>query len=399
MMHLPPEFKNKVIILGVIIDDLTMEEAAKRAEQFLCSSGQHKIFTPNPEICLKAEQDSDYRHILNSASLNLPDGIGLQFGAKILNQSLNNRVPGSDFIKKLFQLANTLSQKVYVIRRNDSLSSADDIKNLIKRTYPNIILRSGTVNERALDNFVDLLNDINEFAPTILFVALGAPGQEIWINKYLPFLRSVKIANSVGGAIDFLTGKMDRAPKLMRDLGVEWLYRLYLEPSRLKRIKNATADFLLACHRWRLRIKNELRQNVLAVIINKEGKLLIIKNKRFRNHWQFPQGGIEAGEKPEEAVIREASEELGCLPKVLKVIKQIQETHSYIWREYSQLLKGYKGQRQTAFILQFNGTDKDIDLSKSQEAEGFQWVSPDEVINRLHRDRRTFARNIIRHIN
>ncbi|MBI5077258.1 hypothetical protein HZB94_02670 [Candidatus Falkowbacteria bacterium] len=95
-MWLPTEFKGKVIILGVKIDDISMDEAERKAEQFLCSAGQHQIFTPNPEICLKAEADERYRHVLNSSSLNLADGIGLQFGAKILNQQLKNRVAGSE---------------------------------------------------------------------------------------------------------------------------------------------------------------------------------------------------------------------------------------------------------------------------------------------------------------
>lgn len=398
-MHLPPEFKNKVIILGVIIDDVSIDKAIKKAEQFLCSSGQYQIFTPNPEICLKAERDSGYGHVLNSASLNLPDGIGLQFGAKILGQNLKNRVAGSDFTRELLKLANEQTQKVYIVRRYDSLSSAEDLKNTITEKYAGIKLRVGAISEKLPDDCVALLNDINEFKPSILFAALGAPLQEIWLNRYLKFLPSVKIAIGVGGSFDFLTEKINRAPKLMRDLGVEWLYRLYQEPNRLKRIKNATADFLISCHRWNSRIKNELRQNVLAVITNSDGKLLIIKNKRFKNHWQFPQGGIKTGESPEQAVVREVSEEIGCAPNLLKIIQQLSETHSYIWPPYGQLLKGYKGQRQTAFIMEFIGNDNDIDINKSHEAEAFQWVEKDEVLNKLHRDRRRFAENILRHLN
>ncbi|MBI5077257.1 WecB/TagA/CpsF family glycosyltransferase [Candidatus Falkowbacteria bacterium] len=254
------------------------------------------------------------------------------------------------------------------------------------------------IDIKAPNDCDDVLNEIIAFAPEILFVSLGAPAQEFWINKYLKFFPIVRIAMGVGGSFDFLTEKIKRAPKIMRDLGVEWLYRLYKEPKRLKRIKNATADFLLACHRWSERIKNDFRMNALGVIINKDGKLLLIKNKRFKDHWQFPQGGIEAGETAEQAVIREISEEIGCDTKLLRIIRRMDETNKYVWPSYGQLLKGYKGQQQTAFVLEFNGNDSDIDMRKSSEAEDFKWVAKDDVLNELHRDRRQFAQDIIRHL-
>ena len=133
MSNRPPEFKNKIIILGVIIDDRPFEFFQNKFVDFLSSSSQHKIFTPNPEICLKAVDDEKFRHILNSADLNLPDGFGLKLGAMILGETLENRVCGSDFAPKILEQLNKQEGiRVFVVLREDSLSTESDINHYLK---------------------------------------------------------------------------------------------------------------------------------------------------------------------------------------------------------------------------------------------------------------------------
>ncbi len=400
LMPFPPEFQNKAIILGVTIDDRPMDFVLNKIEQFLCSNAQHSIFTPNPEICLRAEKDEDYRYTLNTASIKIPDGFGLKLGAKILGQKLENRVAGSDLTKKLLhKYSNAKTElKLFIVLRTDSLSKEKDIKQIFSADYPNIKFKLGNIDIKKPDDCDKLLNDINLFEPQMLFVCLGAPTQENWIYKYLKLMPSVRVALGLGGSIDFLTNKIKRAPKIMRDLGVEWFYRLYQEPSRLKRIKNATADFLLACHKWKKRITNEYRLNVVAVIKNRQGKFLVQKNPRFKDHWQFPQGGLNIGEDPDAAVVREASEEIGAPEHFLKVIKKIPESHNYDWPEYGKLIKGYKGQQQTAYLLEYSGNETDIDLSASHEAEEIRWLDKQDLLKTIHRHRHEFAKKIIKHL-
>ena len=88
-----------------------------------------------------------------------------------------------------------------------------------------------------------LIRRINNAQPEILFVALGAPKQEIWIYENLKKMPSVKLAMGVGGSFDFISGRIKRAPLIFQRLGLEWLWRLILEPRRIKRIYNATAKF------------------------------------------------------------------------------------------------------------------------------------------------------------
>lgn len=397
-MHTPAEFQHKIILLGVKIDDRPMDYLLDRIAAQLNIESQTKIYTPNPEICLRAESDDFYRHVLNSADLNAPDGIGLKLGAMILGQDLENRVAGSDLTPQILEKLGKDGLKIFVVLRDDSLSTAGNVADMLKEKYPKVKCKVGITSAKDIDNCDKLLNSINDFAPQILFVCLGAPAQELWIHKYIKLLSSVKVALGVGGSFDFLTGKMKRAPKIMRELGIEWLYRLYQEPKRLERIKHATADFLLACHRWNSRIKNEMRVNALAIIRNRDGKILIQRNKRFANHWQFPQGGVEAGESIEEAAKREASEEIGASISAFGAAKALPEKNEYVPPRYSQLLIGYKGQSQTAVLIEFVGNEKDIDVANSEEADEVKWVNKEELLTYLHRDRQAFAAKLLKYL-
>ncbi|MEK7512471.1 MAG: WecB/TagA/CpsF family glycosyltransferase [Patescibacteria group bacterium] len=396
MSNRPPEFKNKIIILGVIIDDRPFEFFQNKFVDFLSSSSQHKIFTPNPEICLKAVDDEKFRHILNSADLNLPDGFGLKLGAMILGETLENRVCGSDFAPKILEQLNKQEGiRVFVVLREDSLSTESDIKSLFKNKYPNVKLKVGSININNLIACDDLLNNVNDFEPQVLFCALGSPYQETWINKFSKLIPSVKVAMGVGGSFDFLTEKIKRAPQFMRDLGIEWFYRLYQEPQRLSRIKNATATFLLACHQWKKRFSAEYRKNVLCVIRNKAGLFLLGKSKRFSDHWHFPQGGIENNEEPSSAAIREASEELVAPEKLFRIVKRLTANNRYDSPPYAKLLKGYKGQEQTAFLIEFLGNDSDMQIKQSHEFIEIAWVDQNELLEKIHPIRKEFARRIL----
>lgn len=394
-MTQPNDLKGKIIILGVKIDDFSQDFVLKKCQSFLADGRQHKIFTPNPEICLKAEADEHYRSIINNADINIPDGFGLKLGAKILRQNLKNRVTGADLTRKLLDFADANNLRVFVLLRTDSLTREEDLDQFFANQYKKIQYLSAKINQADIQNR-EVVEKINKLKPQILFCCLGAPYQERWINENLQKIPAVKLALGVGGSFDFLTGKIKRAPKIMQELGVEWLYRLYQEPKRLARVKHAIADFLLHCHHWQKRIELEFRTNVVAIIKNKEGKFLIQKNPRLDNHWQFPQGGIEEGEDIETAAVREASEELGLAPGKLKSIKILLGEHQYIWsNKQRQLLHGYKGQMQKACLLNFLGDDKDFDFSASHEVEAIKWVEKDDLMNSVHPIRREFLKKLI----
>ncbi len=396
-MNIAKDLLNKAIILGVKIDDQPLEWFLDEAQKILKGPEAKAIFTPNPEICLKATQLKHYREILNSAAFNLPDGIGLKFGAKILGTSLKNRVTGVDFTASLLKIDQV--KNVFIILRDDSLARPEDVRKYFKKNIPALKYQIEIISKSDKPDKHLVSNIINSQAQ-ILFVCLGAPEQETYIyellNKNLG--DNLKLALGVGGSFDFLCNKMPRAPKLMRRVGLEWLFRFYKEPKRLKRIKHATADFLLKCYEWSRRIETTYRENVMGIIKNKAGLYLIQKNPRLENHWQFPQGGIDDNEIPNDAILREICEELNFDVKHLKIIKKLSAENAYKSPPQYQLLHGYKGQKQIAFLIDYTG---DVDASTflpTDEASEIKWVKREDLLQQIHPVRQEFVKRLISEI-
>ncbi len=213
-------------LLGVKIDNLGMSDILCRIEEFLNSRNQHYIVTPNPEIVLLANSDSDFKKILNEAALSIPDGTGIVLASKILKGDIQKKVSGMDLTEKILELG---KYRIFL------LGGKMGVAEKIAKKFSNVVGFTENV-EKALDS-------INKCQPNILFVALGAPKQEKWIHYNMGKIPSVKVAIGVGGAFDFLSGKVPRAPKFLRKIGLEWLWRFMLEPWRIKRIYNAVVKF------------------------------------------------------------------------------------------------------------------------------------------------------------
>jgi len=398
-MSIARDLIDKSIILGVKIDDRPLDWFLAQAQKYLAGDLVQAIFTPNPEICLKATEIKGYKEVLNSATMNLPDGIGLKFGAKILGIKLKNRVTGVDFSYEL--LKNNPKSNAMVILRGDSLTKADDLKNYFSKKFPQLNYKITTINKSEKPTS-KIINQILENKTQILFVCLGAPEQEFYINelktKLTNVTHSLRLALGVGGTFDFLCGKISRAPKMLRQIGAEWLYRLYKEPKRLKRIKNATADFLLKCYEWSRRIKTTYRENVMGVIQNDKQEYLIQKNPRLENHWQFPQGGIDKNEKPEAAVLREVIEELNLQPHDIKMVNKFKSENTYQSPRPYQLLHGYKGQKQTAYLLHYSGGINEANFTPTDEASEIKWAQKDELLKTIHPVRKDFVTKLFSEI-
>lgn len=228
--------------LGIKVDEVSKEQALQKAVEFLNSSGQHKIFTPNPEIIVKAQKDEYFKKVLNSGDLNLCDGVGLQIFAKI-----KTRVPGIDFMLEVCKLAMEQGRGVYLLGSGSDEVVGGAFEELEKR-YPNLKIsgynKGPEIDERSVCKFDGpIFDQISQSGAQILFVAFGMGKQEKWIYENLHKIPNVKIAMGVGGAFDFISGKVKRAPLFLRRLGLEWVYRLVQEPRRIGRIFNATAKF------------------------------------------------------------------------------------------------------------------------------------------------------------
>ncbi len=219
-------------LLGVKIDNLGMLDILCRIEEFLKDGKQHQIVTPNPEFIVLAQKDEEFKKILNEASLSIPDGTGIVFASRFLGQGMKEKVSGADLMEKLLtnnKQQTTNNPKIFL------LGGKNGAARKISEKFSNI---AGFT-----ENIDNAVNSINESQANILFVALGAPKQEKWIHYNIAKIPSVKVAIGVGGAFDFLSGKVPRAPKFLQKIGLEWLWRFILQPWRIKRIYNAVVKF------------------------------------------------------------------------------------------------------------------------------------------------------------
>ncbi len=240
-----------VKILGVRFDRVTLEEAAEKALEFAKDEKQHYICTPNPEIVLEAQKNEEFLKVLNQSDLNIPDGIGIIWAAKYLKQGSLQRVTGVDLMEKICEKAAKENLKIFLLGADEGV--AQKVKTILENKYPGIKIvgpYSGSAEEKEKNL---ILKNINDSGAKILFVAFGAPKQEIWITDNLKNLNSVRLGMGVGGSFDFIAQVHKRAPKWIQKIGLEWLYRLLQQPSRLKRIYNATIKFPLTVLRKNLK--------------------------------------------------------------------------------------------------------------------------------------------------
>lgn len=233
----------KIDILGVQIDSLTKKEALERFQSFITSNKSHYIVTPNPEIIMATQKDEEFKEILNKADLALADGFGLKLASLYLKQPLKQRIPGVDFIWEIAKLAEDKNYIIYLFGAREGI--AKRASNELQKKFPHLIIKGAESGFRNKERIPDeeIIEDIKGKKPQILLVALGFPKQEKWIVRNLPLLPSVKVAMGVGGSFDFIAKKVPRAPKILRSLGLEWFFRLIIQPWRTNRIINATLKF------------------------------------------------------------------------------------------------------------------------------------------------------------
>lgn len=216
----------KKTILGVKIDDVTLDEAIQKVEGWLSKTGKYYIVTPNPEFLVAAQTDPRFKEILNQADLSIPDGVGLKLGG------VRNRVTGVDLMERLIEEAGKKKLTVGFIGGKDGI--AHKAAQYFREKYESRIVytdNGGVVNKEG--EWVEG-NRKAILKMDLLFVGFGALKQEKWIKVNLNKI-PVKIAIGVGGALDYFAGEIPRAPKVLRDLGLEWLFRLIIQPWRIKR--------------------------------------------------------------------------------------------------------------------------------------------------------------------
>ncbi len=223
-----------VDILGVRVDALTEASALKQVAAFMQEPGVHQLCTVNPEFVMKAQADPAFKEVINSAELNLADGIGLLLAARILKQSLPERIAGSTFIYHLAELCAQHGWRLYLLGAAPGV--ADQAATQLQEQYPGLQIAGSYSGSPAISENDAIVERINASQADILGVAYGAPNQDMWIARNRDQLTTVRVAIGIGGSLDFITGVSKRAPRWVQRLGLEWLHRLIKEPWRWRRM-------------------------------------------------------------------------------------------------------------------------------------------------------------------
>lgn len=226
--------KKTVDVLGVSISNVTMEEATKKVREFVKSDSFHSVYTPNPEFVMLAQEDKEFHKILEEADLVVPDGIGVVIASKIKKTPLPERVPGYDLAQNTMKEAVKEGYKYYFFGGKPGVSEEAAAK--MRETYPGIQIVGTRNGYFKPEDEAEIIADINASGANILFVCLGAPKQEKWIEANKHLMPNVRVAMGLGGSLDGMSGRVKRAPEIFQKLGLEWFYRLLKEPTRFKRM-------------------------------------------------------------------------------------------------------------------------------------------------------------------
>lgn len=415
----------KLRLFGLEINTETKNQILDVLESRINQNRKTFIVTPYSEFFGHAARNYKFRDVINAADIALPDGIGVQwaayydsiplksknyylkifeafllmiltgvqilFSGKRIKSIIPEKISGSSFFWDLVSLASQKNLKIFLLGGFEN--TPELVAKAVQKRFPNVQL-AGFSNGGPEEISVD---EINKAGTDILMVAYGPVTQEFWIKENLERL-NVKIAIGLGGTFDYVAGKKPLAPLLLRNIGLEWLFRLFTQPERFKRIWNGVIGLILIAIRYKVFMSMPFRANIADAIINKENKVFLGKRnpnlKYDRNgeytkelHWQFPQGGIDQGEEISVAAIREAREETGM--RSLKFLGVAGTTHCYHWNHGCRYLwkdRQHKGQEQQLAFLRFEGNNSEIDLNLDEDKEfsEYQWVAIEDVPKLVH---------------
>lgn len=238
----------RIELMNVPIDGVTRTEAGRRVLAMLDEPRMHVVTTPNPEMLVLASKDARFRDALRQADLAVPDGIGLLYVARMKGIRLPERVSGADLADDIAAIAAKRGAGLFLLGGDPG--SAEKAAEALRVRHPGIrivgAMRGGKVGKDAEGNPTtdpSVLEAVRAAAPEVLFVAFGHGKQERWITSVASSLPSVRVAMGVGGTLDFIAGQVRRAPILLRKAGLEWLWRLIIQPWRIGRILTAVVVF------------------------------------------------------------------------------------------------------------------------------------------------------------
>lgn len=247
--------RDRVVILGIGVDRLSLDETVERIASLIELGGQHQVVTVNPEFLIAARYQPAFAHVLCQASVATADGIGVVLAARLLGRPVPGRVTGTDVLPLLARRCAAAGWSLFLLGALPGV--AEEAAAALRRAAPGVCIAGTYAGSPSLEDEPTVLACVQAARPDILLVAYGAPQQDLWIARNLK-RTPVRVAIGVGGAFDFLSGRKPRAPALLRRAGLEWAYRLWREPWRAKRMLALPAFAVLV-------LRDVVRRHVLVL--------------------------------------------------------------------------------------------------------------------------------------
>lgn len=426
-----------VFVAGLKITAESKSTITRVLEERLVAGQKTLVVTPYSEFLVASMKDTGVKEALNKADIAIADGISIQWAATLLAKPLKakfylfkvfeavfealylglqilispqkirtiipEKIVGADFIFDLAALAAKNNWSMHLLGGYGDTTSKAAAK--LTTLHPELKITTSTKNPGDPSVFTDL----EKIKPDMLLLAYGPIKQEKWLVDHWSQL-PIKMGIGLGGTFDYIAGAKKLPPRIVRDSGLEWLWRLLTQPARFKRIWQGTWGLFVRLVRYRVFSSLEFRPNAVAVIINADHKLLLglrspIVDKIFPHHdkkyepksehWEFPQGGKRRKESPEQAALREAKEETGLSD--LEFILTSKETHTYEWNLTERSLFRswpYRGQHQNVVYL-YCPHAQSVSMQRT-EFSNSKWVNIEELISTVHPLRRKVAEIVTR---
>ena len=222
-----------VDILGVRVDNVTTDEALDVMASFVADGRPHQVVTVNPEFVMRAQRNEAFRVVLDEAHLALPDGYGLLWASRVLGKPLRQRVTGSDTLPLIARMSAERGHTFFLLGAAPGV--AERAAAVLRRDNPGLQIVGAYAGSPDPSQADELVARVTAASPDFLFVAYGAPRQDLWIGRNLDRL-GVPVCMGIGGTFDFVAGVTPRAPLWMRERGLEWLHRLIHQPWRWRRM-------------------------------------------------------------------------------------------------------------------------------------------------------------------
>jgi len=222
--------KQRIEIMGCMIDNISMEETLQTIEEFIKSGQPHQHVVVNVDKLVKASRDQDLRRIINECALINVDGMPVVWASRLLGKPLKERVAGVDLFESLMRRSAEKGWRVFLLGAREEVISG--VKQIYQQKYPGLIIAGYRNGYWKPEEEAGVVEQIKSAKADLLFVAISSPKKEQFLDRYQAEMK-IPFAMGVGGTFDVAVGKVKRAPLWMQKSGFEWFYRFLQEPRRM----------------------------------------------------------------------------------------------------------------------------------------------------------------------